>query len=65
MKTYILCSFVVRRLRELAKKKVFLFLLLFTYSIDLIKAYDSFDRTLVWTVLALSGVPPGMPTVIP
>ena len=43
--------FVVRRLQELARKKD---TPLFTCFIDHTKAYDSVDRTLLWTVLALS-----------
>ena len=47
--------FVVRRLQELAWKKDTPWYLSF---IDLTKAYDSVDRTLLWDVLARSGVPP-------
>ena len=32
--------------------------------VDLTKAYDSVDRTLLWTVLARFGVPPKMLSVI-
>ena len=49
--------FVVRRLQELARKKDTPFYLCF---IDLTKAYDSVDRTLLWDVLARFGVPPRM-----
>ena len=47
--------FVIRRLQELlAQKKR---ISLYVYFIDLTKAYDSVDRTLLWTVLARFGVP--------
>ena len=47
--------FAVRRLQELGKKvRVPLFLCF----IDLQKAYDSVDRTLLWQVLTRFGVPP-------
>ena len=52
---------VVRRLQELARKKDTPLYLCF---IDLIKAYDSADRTLLWDVLAHFGVPPRMLAVI-
>ena len=53
--------FVVRRLQELGRKaRVPLFL----YFIDLQKAYDSVDCTLLWQVLACFGVPPQMIEVI-
>ena len=53
--------FVVRRLQELRRKaRVPLFLCF----IDLQKAYDSVDRTLLWQVLARFGVPPQMIEVI-
>ena len=46
--------FVIRRLQELAwKKRIPLYVCL----IDLTKAYDSVDRTLLWTVLARFGLP--------
>ena len=41
--------FVIRRLQELARKKR---IPLYVCFIDLTKAYDSVDRTLLWTVLA-------------
>ena len=51
----------VRRLQELGRKaRVPLFLCF----IDLQKAYDSVDRTLLWQVLARFGVPPQMIEVI-
>ena len=49
--------FVIRRLQELARKKR---IPLFVCFIDLTKAYDSVDRTLLWTVLARFGVPHNM-----
>ena len=53
--------FAVRRLQELGRKaRVPLFLCF----IDLQKAYDSGDRTLLWQVLAVYGVPPQMTEVI-
>ena len=48
--------FVVRRLQELARKDTPLYLCF----IDLTKAYDSVDRTLLWDVLARFSVPPRM-----
>ena len=53
--------FVVRRLQELARMKDTPLYLCF---IDLTKAYDSVDRTLLWDVLAPFGVPPRMLAVI-
>ena len=54
--------FAVRRLQELGRKaRVPLFLCF----IDLQKAYDSVDRTLLWQVLARFGTPPQMIEVIP
>ena len=53
--------FVVRRLQDLARKKRFP---LYVCFIDLTKAYDSVDRTLLWTVLARFGVPQIMISVI-
>ena len=44
--------FVIRRLKELTRKKR---IPLYVGFIDLTKAYDSVDRTLLWTVLPLSG----------
>ena len=46
--------FVIRWLQELARKKR---IPLYVCFIDLTKAYDFVDRTLVWTVLARFGVP--------
>ena len=46
--------FVIRRLQELARKKQISLDVCF---IDLTKAYDSVDRTFLWTVLARFGVP--------
>ena len=46
--------FVVRRLQELARKKR---IPLYVCFIDPTRAYDSVDRTLLWTVLARFGVP--------
>ena len=53
--------FVIRRLQELAQKKR---VPLYVCFIDLIKAYDSNDRTLLWTALARFGVPQNMISVI-
>ena len=53
--------FVVRRLQELARKEDTPLYLCF---IDLTKAYDSVDRTLLWDVLARFDVPPRMLVVI-
>ena len=53
--------FVIRRLQELARKKR---IPLHVYFIDLTKAYDSVDRTLLQTVLARFGVPHNMISVI-
>ena len=53
--------FAVRRLQELGRKaRAPLFLCV----IDLQKAYDSVDRTLLWQVLARFGTPPQMIEVI-
>ena len=53
--------FAIRRLQELGRKaRVPLFLCF----IDLQKAYDSVDRTLLWQVLARFGLPPQMIEVI-
>ena len=46
--------FVIRRLQELARKKQIPFYVCF---IDVTKAYDSVDRTLLWTGLDRFGVP--------
>ena len=53
--------FVVRRLQELAWKKR---IPLYICFVGLTKAYDSTDRTLLWTVLAWFGVPHNMISVI-
>ena len=53
--------FVIRRLQELARKKR---IPLYVCFIDLTKAYDSVDRTLLWTVLARFGGPQNMISVI-
>ena len=53
--------FVIRRLQKLARKKR---ISLYVCFIDLTKAYDSIDRTLLWTVLARFGVPQRMISVI-
>ena len=53
--------FVIRRLQELARKKQ---ILLYVCFIDFTKAYDSVDRTLLWTVLACFGVPHNMISAI-
>ena len=53
--------FVIRRLQELARKNR---IPLYVCFIDLIKAYDSVDRTLLWTVLARFSVPQIMISVI-
>ena len=45
---------MIRRLQELARKKR---IPLYVRLSDLTKAYDSVDRTLLWTVLARFGVP--------
>ena len=49
--------FAVRQLQELARKKDTPLYLCF---IDLTKAHDSVDRTLLWDALARFGVPPRM-----
>ena len=53
--------FVIRRLQELARKKR---IPLYVCFIDLTKAYDSVERTLLWTVLARFGVPQNIISVI-
>ena len=53
--------FVIRRLRELTWKKR---IPLYVRFIDLTKAYDSVDRTLLWRVLARFRVPQKMISVI-
>ena len=53
--------FAVRRLQELGRKAC---VPLFLCFIDLQKAYDSVDRTLLWQVLARFGTPPQMIEVI-
>ena len=57
--TYIM--FVIRRLLELARKKR---IPLYVCFIDLAKAYDFVDRTLLWIVLARFGVPQNTISVI-
>ena len=52
--------FVVRRLHQLVRKNTPLYVCF----VALTKAYGSFDRTLLWTVLARFGVPPTMLAVI-
>ena len=49
--------FATRRFQELERKKR---IPLYVCFIDLTKAYDSVDRTLLWTVLARFGVPQNM-----
>ena len=53
--------FVVRRLQEIGRKAG---VSLFICFIDLQKAYDTIDRTLLWQVLTRIGVPPQMIAVI-
>ena len=53
--------FVIRRLHELARKKR---ISLYVCFIDLTKAYDSVDRTFLWTILARFSVPQSMISVI-
>ena len=53
--------FVIRRFQELARKKR---IPLYVCFIDITKAYDSVDRTLLWTVLACFGVQQIMISVI-
>ena len=53
--------FVVRRLQEIGRKAG---VSLFMCFIDLQKAYDTVDRTLLWKVLTRIGVPPQMIAVI-
>ena len=53
--------FVVRRLQALTRKK---WIPLYVCFIDLTKAHDSVDRTLLWTVLARFGMPQNMISVI-
>ena len=53
--------FVVRRLQELGRKAG---IPLFLCFIDIQKAYDSVDRSLLWQVLSHLGVPPQMIAVI-
>ena len=53
--------FVVHRLQELGRKEG---VPLYTCFVDLQKAYDSVDRSLLWVVLARFGVPPVMVTIV-
>ena len=53
--------FVIGWLHKLARKKL---IPLYVFFIDLTKAYDSVDRTLLWTVLVRFGVPQIMISVI-
>ena len=53
--------FVVHKLQEIRRKAE---LSLFMCFIDLQKAYDTVDRTLLWQVLTRIGVPPQMIAVI-
>ena len=53
--------FVVRRLQELARRRI---IPLYMCFVDLQKAYDSADRELLWKVLARAGVPEEMIAVI-
>ena len=53
--------FVIRRLQELARKKR---IPLYACFIDLTKAYDSVDRTLLWTIHARFGVPQRIISII-
>ena len=53
--------FVVRRLQEIRRKAEMSLIMCF---IDLQKAYDTVDRTLLWKVLTRIGVPPQMIAVI-
>ena len=52
---------VVRRLQELGRKES---VPLYTCFVDLQKAYDSVDRSLLWVVLARFGVPPVMVDIV-
>ena len=54
-------TFAVRRLQEIGRKAG---VSLFMCSIDLQKAYDTVDRTLLWQVTLFIGVPPQMIAVI-
>ena len=53
--------FVVRWLQELDKKEG---VTLFTCFVDLQKAYDSVDRSLLFVVLERFGVPPVMVNIV-
>ena len=53
--------FVVRRLQELGRSRK---IPLYTYFIDLQKAYDSVDRELLWQVLTRFGISAKVLTVI-
>ena len=53
--------FVVRRLQEIGRKAG---VSLFLCFIDLQKAYDTVDRTLLWQVLTRIGIPPQVTAVV-
>ena len=53
--------FVVRRLQELGRKEG---VPIYTCFVDLQKAYDSIDRSLLWVVLARFGAPPVMVDIV-
>ena len=54
--------FVVRRLQELGRKEG---VPLYTCFVDLQKAYDSVNRSLLWVVLARFGMHPVMVDIVP
>ena len=53
--------FVVRRLHELGRKEG---VPIYTCFVDLQKAYDSVDHSLLWVVLARFGAPPVMVDIV-